>query len=60
MLSTGQLEHSKRYADPNLETVTQLFKTNINNQVIGSVEDFKKTEFKVEPIPDVGPLPEQS
>ncbi|CEJ61124.1 hypothetical protein PMG11_09666 [Penicillium brasilianum] len=29
-------------------------------KVIKSAEDFKKTEFKVEPIPDVGPLPEQS
>ncbi|OOQ86962.1 hypothetical protein PEBR_19348 [Penicillium brasilianum] len=29
-------------------------------KVIKSAEDFKKTEFKVEPMPDVGPLPEQS
>lgn len=45
---------------PRLEESYIALGTNINNQVIKSAEDFKQTEFKIEPIPAVGPLPEQS
>lgn len=50
----------KKVCWPQERTVTWILETNINIQVIASAEDFKKTEFIVEPIPKVGPIPESA